>query len=322
MSYRKAKRDRGENKKGEPTEGSALAPLKQLEREQKAPKRATQKCHSPVQSPRPDSLNETLAIEEGLITDNRISPVTSAQASPIISRGGEDVEEKIPKPLKPPNRDFITRFQEARHREESAAEAKVREDRRVKMRNQKISMRKAKPALCAVRVSKKRKAEYMDDFNPSMKSRRVSYEDDSKMERDVYDIPNSAPPAFERTLRLRPSLRRNLGNPISMRDALRLDGTSLPFDLALNSVIVETLKDENEEKGIEEIIPKNNKDNQVSVLQNSSQEVGQISQPTPGSRSERPSSSSVVASGASPRKLPSFRYISLSLSTVANDKSD
>ena len=315
MSYRKAKRDRGENKKGEPTEGSALAPLKQLEREQKAPKRATQKCHSPVQSPRPDSLNETLAIEEGLITDNRISPVTSAQASPIISRGGEDVEENIPKPLKPPNRDFITRFQEARHREDSAAEAKAREDRRVKIRNQRISMRKAKPALCSVRVSKKRKAEYMDDFNSSMKSRRVSYEDDSKMERDVYDISNSALPAFERTSKLRPSLRRDAGNPISMRDALRLDETSLSFDLALNSVIAETLKDENEEKGIEEVVPKNNKDIQVSLLQNSSQEVGQVRQPTPGSRSERPSSSSVVARGADPRKLPSFTYISLSLST-------
>ena len=288
MSYRKAKRDRGENNKGEPTEGSALAPLKQLEREQKAPKRATQKCHSSVQSPRPGSLNETLAIEEGLITDNRISPVTSAQASPIISRGGEDVEENIPKPLKPPNRDFITRFQEARHREDSAAEAKAREDRRVKIRNQRISMRKAKPALCSVRVSKKRKAEYIDDFNHSMKSRRVSYEDDSKMERDVYDISNSALPAFERTSKLRPSLRRDFGNPISMRDALRLDETSSSFDLALNSVI-DRLKDENEEKGIEEIIP--------------------------NSRSKRPSSSSVVASGADPRKLPSFTYISLSLST-------
>jgi hypothetical protein len=254
-------------------------------------------------------------MEKELLTDNRVSPVTPAQASNIISRGDENVEENIPKPLKPPNRDFITRFQEARHREDSAAEAKVREERRVKLRNQKISMRKAKPALCSVRVSKKRKAEYMDDFNPSMKSRRVSYEDDAKMERDVYGISNSALPAFERTSRLRPSLGRNLGNPMSLRDALRLDESSLSFDLALNSVIVETLKDENEEKGIEEMIPKNNKDMQGSLPQNSSQEVGQVRQPTPGVRSERPSSSSVVASGADPRKLPSFTYISLFLST-------
>jgi hypothetical protein len=194
-------------------------------------------------------------------------------------------------------------------------EAKAREDRRVKILNQKISMRKAKPSLCSVRVSKKRKAEYMDGFNPSMKSRRVSYEDGSKMERDVYDISNSALPAFERTSKLRPSLRRDLGEPISMKDALRLDETSLSFDLALNSVIVETLKDENEDKGIEEMIPKNNRDIQVSLLQNLSQEVGQVRQSTTDSRSERPSSSSVVASGADPRKLPSFTYIYPSLST-------